>query len=242
MHSFRFLAAGLLAWAFATPALADFRTCPQHFAGALPVLPQTAPQKHKELCFDEFAILHSGDTRTPLLVAQRLSRASLVRAKAIPREDNFYEEARLPRAHRAFLRDYKGSGFDRGHLAPAADMASANGMAQSFSLANMVPQVSENNRGPWADIEQSTRKYVMRAAGDVYVLTGAVFSGEARAIGPGQVRVPSALYKLVYDPAAKKAWAHWLENTASAKVSKPISLEELTQRTGIDHYGLRQQP
>lgn len=233
-------AVGALFLAVASPALADFKACPQHFAGASPVLPASAPQKQRALCFDEFAILHSGDTRTPLLVAQRLNRKILARAKDIPRKDNFYEEARLPRDHRAFLRDYRGSGLDRGHMAPAADMATENGMAQSFSLANMVPQVSENNRGPWANIEESTRKYVFRASGDVYVLTGVVFNDSAAAIGKGGVRVPSHLYKLVYDPLAKRTWAHWMENSATARVSKPISLEDLSQRTGINFYGLQQ--
>jgi endonuclease G len=240
--SIRLLTASALSWALAAPALADFSACPQFFAGTPPVLPATAPQKQRALCFDEFAILHSGESRTPLVVAQRLNRALLVRAKAIPRKDNFYEEARLPRDHRAFLRDYRASGLDRGHMAPAADMASENGMAQSFSLANMVPQVSKNNRGPWASIEESTRKYVYRASGDVYVLTGAVFDASVKTIGKGDVRVPSHLYKLVYDPSVQRVWAHWLPNTEEAKVSKPISLEELSRRTGINFYGLRQRP
>lgn len=245
MHqTLRLLVAASLGLVLTLPAHAGFKDCTEHFAGALPVMPVQAPQLQRELCFDDFAILHSGETKTPLLVAQRLSRSSLTRAKDVSRKDNFYEEARLPQAHRAWLRDYRASGpagerYDRGHLAPAADMPSENGMAQSFSLANMVPQVPSNNRGPWAEIEKSTRHYVMRASGDVYVLTGAVFSSAAMRLGPGKVAVPSHLYKLVFDPATRKVWAHWLENSESARVSRPISLEELMTRTGIDFYGLR---
>lgn len=67
--------------------------------------------------------------------------------------------------------------FDRGHMAPAGDMPTAQAMAQSFSLANMVPQAPENNRGLWAKaFECSTRRYVKRTGSTVYVFTGPVYS------------------------------------------------------------------
>jgi endonuclease G, mitochondrial len=121
------------------------------------------------------------------------------------------------------------------HQAPAADMPTASAMAQSFSLANMVPQAPENNRGVWAkNVEKVTRQYAMRAAGDVFVFTGPVYSGQVKSIGPGQVWVPTYLYKLVYDASAQRAWAFWLDNTNEAKAGRPISYQELVQRTGIE--------
>lgn len=76
--------------------------------------------------------------------------------------------------HQLFtLEDYKGSGWSRGHMAPAGNMPTAKAMAQSFSLANMVPQAAKHNGGVWAaTVEQATRKYVAHAGGDVYVHTG----------------------------------------------------------------------
>ena len=136
------------------------------------------------------------------------------------------------------MQDYQGSGFDRGHLAPAADMPTAQAMAQSFSLANMVPQAPEHNRGVWArSVEMATRKYVARASGDVYVITGPVFApsiAQSPTIGPDRVRVPKYLFKLVYDQTKNKAWAHWQENDNAARASKPISYAELVKRTGIE--------
>lgn len=121
------------------------------------------------------------------------------------------------------------------HLAPAADMPNAQAMAQSFSLSNMIPQAPQNNRGAWAkSVEKSTRKYVMRAAGDVFVFTGPVYSTPVETLGPNQVWVPKYLYKLVYDQSANRAWAHWLENTDEARASRPISYDELVRRTGIE--------
>ncbi len=191
----------------------------------------------RELCFDAFAVLHSGQSKTPVYVAERLSRQILSDAHE-ERTNRFYEESRLPQAERSRLEDYRaGPGethFDRGHMAPAADMATPSAMAQSFSLANMVPQAPQNNRKTWASIEKATRKYVMRAPGDVFVITGPVYSTKAHTIGASEVWVPDYLFKLVYDATSNRAWAYWIANEDEARVSAPISYDELVQRTGIE--------
>lgn len=210
----------------------DFSQCRDMFVqGQPPTLPNQT-MTPRALCYSEFAVMHSGKSHTPIYVAQRLKRAQ-VEAKT-PRASRFFADARLRRSERAELEDYKNSGFDRGHMAPAGDMGSTEGMAQSFSLANMVPQYRVNNQKSWASIEKATRKYVMRATGDIYVISGPVFAPTPSKIGPNQVWVPNYLFKLVYDPSTKRAWAHWLENSDSARVGKPISYDELVRRTGID--------
>lgn len=213
----------------------DFTECRQFFAGGkVPVFQARPPAKARPLCYDAFAVLHSGATKTPLYVAERINRTVLLEAAGEKRNNHFFADARLPQAERAALDDYKGSGYARGHMAPAGNMGSPEAMAQSFSLANMVPQAPRNNSGPWAGIEKATRKYAMRAAGDVYVITGPVFDDSGEAIGQGRVRVPRYLFKLVYDPVAQRAWAHWLENSEQARTGPPIDYAELVKRTGIE--------
>jgi endonuclease G len=213
----------------------DFAECSQYFAdGKPPILSATADLQPRPLCFSAFAVMHSGKSRTPIYVAERLNRAELQDARHKKRTNKFFADARLPRRERAELDDYQGSGYDRGHMAPAADMATPEAMAQCFSLANMVPQNPTNNRKAWANIEKTTRKYVMRASGDVYVITGPVFEPNHSTIGDNNVWVPQHLFKLVYDPSANKAWAHWIDNTSEARVGKPISYEELVRRTGVE--------
>ena len=213
----------------------DFSACPQFFAnGKSPVV---APRPtNRALCYEAFAILHSGESKTPVFVAEKLNKASLTEAKE-PRTNKFFPDARIRSAERATLEDYKGSGFDRGHMAPAGDMPNALAMEQSFTLANMVPQAPEHNRGVWAkSVEAATRKYAAGATGDVYVITGPVFLpsiAESQGIGPGQVRVPKYLYKLVYDQDKNRAWAHWHLNDDATRGSRPISYDELVKRTGI---------
>lgn len=213
-------------------AQTHFAGCRQFFPGGQPpIVPVT--QVLRELCFSSFAILHSGQAKTPVFVAQRLNRQMLAQGKGISRTDKFYAEARLPQAERAELADYRGSGYSRGHMAPAGDMHSPEAMAQSFSLANMVPQNQIHNGGAWSRIEQDTRKYVMRAAGDVYVFTGPVYGARRQTIGAGQVAVPSHIFKVVYDASTGRSWAHWQANSADTKAGAPISYDEFVRRTGL---------
>ena len=222
-----------------------FSDCPQFFANHRPPVVSPIPG-NRALCYDAFAILYSAQSKTPVFAAERLNRASVADADE-KRTNRFFADARLRASERAELDDYKGSGFDRGHVAPAGDMPTAQAMAQSFSLANMVPQAPEHNRGVWSrSVEQATRNYAARASGDVYVITGPVFVPSIAAspsIGANKVRVPAYLFKLVYDPAQNKAWVHWHENSGTYRGSKPISYAELVKRTGIEFLpGVRPAP
>lgn len=227
-------ATSLLLVSVSTSFAADdnFLQCREMFANNQPPILKNQDMAPRALCYDSFAIMHSGKSHTPIYVAQRVNKEQV--EAQITRATRFFADSRLPQNERAELEDYRESGFDRGHMAPAGDMATEDSMAQSFSLANMVPQYPVNNRKSWAGIEKATRKYVMRATGDVFVITGPVFGPSPQTIGVSQVWVPQHLFKLVYDPSTKRSWAHWLDNTDEARVSKPISNEELVRRTGIE--------
>ncbi|MFY2658662.1 DNA/RNA non-specific endonuclease [Achromobacter xylosoxidans] len=236
------LAAGAAHAALPSPAqpqdLAGFKDCPQHFfQGAAPVPfvgSAQNPGKLRALCFDGFAVLHSGEAKTPVYVAEFISRESLRDAKGQKRTNRFYEEARLPASERARLADYRGSGYDRGHMAAAGQRNTPESMAQSFSLANMVPQAPENNQGAWrARVEEPTRKYAARSVAGIYVITGPIHSPPVATIGAGKVWVPSKLFKLVYDPQSRRAWAYLVDNTDTAKVGTPLSYDQLVQHLGI---------
>src|SRR3954453_6820452 len=81
-------------------------------------------------------------------------------------------------------------------------MPDGQAQQQSFSLANMVPQAPELNRGVWAGIETAVRDLALRE-GELYVVTGPAFHGQQlQSIGPDGVLVPSATWKAVYSPRA----------------------------------------
>lgn len=227
------LAAGLTLLAV-IPAAAE--SCPGFFAGGtVPALvnPKLAAQT-EFLCFDAFAVLHSSITRTPLYSTEHLTRESVADARAVARDDSFHEETRLPPGGRAHLEDYVRSGFDRGHLSPAGDMPTLAAQAQSFSLANIVPQDRTINRGIWSDIEEGVRRYATRH-GSVYVVTGVIFSGgSVQQIGDG-VLVPTQLYKAIFDPATGEAGAYLVTN-GGGRDWRGISIEDLQALAGIDVF------
>ncbi len=194
----------------------------------------TSPQAGRDLCFDSFAVYYSPVDKKPIYTVEKLSREQLL-APHPRRTNQFYEEARLPMGERSLLSDYRGSGFDRGHNAPAGDMSNERSMAQSFSLANMMPQARQNNQGIWAkNVEEPTRQYAKRAAGNIYVFTGS--TGNSGSIGKSKVTIPSHLFKLVYDPLKNSAWAYWIENTDQANMAPPITYDDLVKKTGIDFH------
>ena len=103
----------------------------------------------------------------------------------------------------AQLSDYRKSGFDRGHLTPAADMSfSDEAMSQTFYMSNMTPQAPQFNRGIWKDLEAQVRCWVEKY-GRAYVVSGPVLEKSAdqyKTIGENEVAVPDYFYKVVLVP------------------------------------------
>ncbi|WP_426960262.1 DNA/RNA non-specific endonuclease [Muricoccus radiodurans] len=218
------------------PAGAAPTACPEHFAtGSAPEIIRPAlAARVRELCFEGFAILHSGVSRTPLAVAEHLTRARMAGAREVRREGSFHDEDRLPEEERARLSDYARSGFDRGHMAPSGDMATPSSMAESFSLANMVPQHPASNRCLWEGIETSVRRLAVEE-GELFVVTGPVFAGETLERIGGRVLVPTSLYKAVYVPGRGMAAAYLAPN-GPGTAWRAVSLTELREAAGIDVF------
>ncbi|MGI4800411.1 MAG: DNA/RNA non-specific endonuclease, partial [Janthinobacterium lividum] len=128
-------------------------------------------QRTTLLCNDAYAALASGVTHGPLWSAEHPTAASLEQASHTQREGTFHPDDRLPQADQAQLEDYRKSGYDRGHMTPSGDMPGEQAQQQSFSLANMVPQTAELNRGIWARIESAVRK-LAEQEGELYLVTG----------------------------------------------------------------------
>ncbi|WP_243359756.1 DNA/RNA non-specific endonuclease [Fundidesulfovibrio terrae] len=206
--------------------------CPQHYldSQAPDIFNTKVSGKVRELCFQEFAVVHSGITRTPLISAECLTADA--QSKEHPeRKDAFHKEGRLPASDRAELIDYDHSGFDRGHMAPCADMTTVESQKESFSLANMVPQDKNINRSIWKEIEETVRGLAVSNQ-KLYVVTGPVFSDANVRKLNGRVAVPAFVFKAIYDPINKKAGAYIVKNVAKSSYSV-ISIAELERITGV---------
>ena len=139
--------------------------------------------------------------------------------------------------------DYRNSGWDRGHLAPAADMKwSEQAMDESFYLSNVSPQNGNLNRGVWKSIEELTRDNAQRY-GEILVVTGPVFTNKKGLgyIGDNRVMIPNAFYKvlLAYDNGYT-AIGFYCENVSGKKKLQTYakSIDEIEEITGIDFFHL----
>jgi endonuclease G len=212
---------------------AQSQSCVKHFAdGKAPAFTRASLQNRSvAVCYEAFAVMHSGVSRTPLWSAEHLTRHSLVQAREIKRKDAFHADENLPSDQRAELPDYARSGYDRGHMSPAADMPTEESQHQSFSLANIVPQNREHNQILWAAIEGATR-HLVNQRGELYVITGPVFEGDRIARINERVFIPTHIFKAIYDPE-KKEGAAWLSPNSAGDAYQVISLADLEKRIGI---------
>lgn len=219
---------------------ASFDGCADLFPAARPINTATVPATMKPLalCSDNFAVLYSQTSKTPLVVVERLNAAQLQDAKGEERTNQFYPDPRIPKSGRAELSDYRSQhpAVDRGHQSPAADAPNPNAMAQSFALSNMVPQDPTNNRKIWSKVESDVRKFAKRADGNVFVFTGPLFDSGHSTIGDNKVWVPTRLFKLVYDASSKRAWAYVLPN-AETRIERPMDYDAFVKSTGLKLLG-----
>ncbi len=218
------------------PGAANDNCAIQFLGGVAPELTNEAlAAKTTQLCYQGFAVLNSGITRTPLWTAEHLTPARIAHARGLPREGSFHADKNLAEDHRAELEDYKGFGFDRGHMAPNGDMPDEQSQAECFTLANMAPQVADTNRGIWRQIESEVRDLAETSA-DVYVVTGPIYEGEEIETLNGRVMVPTAFYKAVYDAKKGQGAAYVVKNADNNDDYETISLTELKRRIGIDVF------
>lgn len=219
---------------FAFSCLAGPTNCPQHYlSGEAPeVVNSNLDKKVKEICYTEFAVLHSGVTRTPLTSVEYLTP----RPAAPDRRDYFHPDPNLQPDERAELKDYdfKMYKLDRGHMAPSADMSTVKSQKECFTLANMVPQNPDSNRKIWRYIETAVREYV-KSNGPVYIVTGPLFLDDNPISMHGRVLVPSHTFKAVYNPRAKLAGVYVAKNNGEQKYDV-ISVSRLEQHAGINVF------
>ncbi len=203
-------------------------TCHGHVALGIP-----GPEDQL-LCREGYALGYSFKKKAPMWVAYMLTSESVKRK--FKRSSSFREDEELPVEYRALLSDYKGSGYDRGHMAPSATVDSShNAMEESFLLSNMTPQLSGFNRKGWRALEKKVRDWT-NERNELYVVTGALFEGKPKTIGDG-VYVPSHLFKVIYDWRSQEAIGFIVPHKAFSKVDLPgfiVSVDEVESRSGLD--------
>jgi endonuclease G len=182
-----------------------------------------------------FALMYIEEHEQAAWVAYELTRDEL--EGSVGRSDKFVPDEKV-RTGSAENDDYRNSGFDRGHLAPAADMKwSKASMDASFYFSNMSPQRPGFNRGIWKEAEEQLREWA-KQHGALYVVTGPVLRHGLPAIGNNQVSIPEYYYKVAVDTALRWSAALLIphRSTKLPPDSFRVSIDSIENLTGIDFY------
>ncbi|HOF84177.1 MAG TPA: DNA/RNA non-specific endonuclease [Treponemataceae bacterium] len=177
--------------------------------------------------------------RNPDWVAYELT-AEEAETILVKRASRFVTDSR-PEVTSAEDSDYRRSGYDRGHLAPAADMRfSPEAMRDCFYYSNIAPQHPRLNRGIWLTLENRTRQWA-KEYGAVFITTGPVYSSGDTTIGNNQVRVPAAFYKVLLDYRSRppKAAGFLFPNTDEGPgtlAGHMVPVDAVEAATGIDFF------
>lgn len=135
--------------------------------------------------------------------------------------------------------DYTKSGYDRGHLCPAADMGfDPVAMNESFLMSNISPQTPDFNRGIWKELETTVRSWAKKEK-NITVVTGPVFRDNKGQIGREEVLVPGYFFKVIYDKTGDPKIIAFL--FPNAKSNRPltdfaVTIDEVEKLTGYDFF------
>lgn len=201
----------------------------------LPAFDQGAPVVR----YTAHTLRFSNEYRNPDWVAYELTREEV--ETVIAKRSSRFLPDRHPGLTSAVDADYYRSGFDRGHLAPAADMRfSAGAMKDCFYYSNISPQHPRLNRGIWLTLENRTRQWAIEF-GSVFITTGPVYSPDDTTIGDNEVRVPAGFYKVLLDLRSRppKAAGFLFPNTdapAGTLAAHMVPVDEVEAITGIDFF------
>ncbi|EDM45036.1 putative endonuclease [unidentified eubacterium SCB49] len=152
----------------------------------------------------------------------------------------YFVQDRAVKTESADWRNYKNSGYDKGHLCPAGDRKfTYDAYHETFLTSNISPQDGSFNGGIWNSLEQKTRYWAGRYD-DVYVVTGGILKEGLKTIGDERVAVPEAFYKIVFDIRGNdyRAIAFIIPNgkTSGSFYNYMVSIDDIEQKTGIDFF------
>ena len=152
----------------------------------------------------------------------------------------FFIEDNQVKTGSADWRNYKRSGFDKGHLCPAGDRKfSKSAFDETFLTSNISPQKHDFNDGIWNRLEQKVRYWASKYNG-IYVVTGGVLENGLATIGNENVAVPKYFYKVILDDdnGEYKMIGFLVPAVDSDKALYEfvVPVDEIEKRTGIDFF------
>ena len=160
----------------------------------------SVPRQEHIIHHKGYTVSYNKDLKIPNWVSYELTRQETKGKEK--RSDNFIADP-LVKGTIATNADYARSGYDKGHMAPAADMKwSPEVMKESFYFSNMCPQHPQLNRRGWKNLEEKIRDWAI-ADSAIIIICGPIINQSSRTIGKNKVAVPERFFKVVLSPFVK---------------------------------------
>jgi len=184
-----------------------------------------------------FVISYNKDTRLPNWVFWHLTKAHA--NGDVKRPGNAYHEDRKVPKPRATAADYRKGDFSRGHMCPAGDNKwDKNAMYDSFAFTNICPQTERCNSGVWNNIETACREWAIDND-DIYIVCGPIYDGIPDRMGPNEIAIPDAFFKVVICMNGKKKGIGFICDNIDTNQSMKkcvVTIEDVERITGIDFF------
>ena len=190
-----------------------------------------------------YALSFNDEWLIPNWVAWRLTPERLT--GKVKRTDEFTEDMNLPESLRVQHRDYSRSGYDRGHMVPAADMKwDEMAMRESFYMSNICPQAPNLNKGDWKELEEACRNWVQLHNTTAYIACGPIVQTGKKSTRIGKsnkITVPDGFFKVVMKLGKQPAAVGFLFPNDDCNVpleSYAVPVDSVEVLTGIDFFHL----
>lgn len=162
---------------------------------AIPI--SITPQQEQIIRHTGYTVSYNKELKLPNWVSYELTREE---TKGKEKRNNRFIADPLVKGIIATNADYARSGYDKGHMAPAADMKwSPQAMKESFYFSNMCPQHPQLNRRGWKNLEEKIRDWAI-ADSAIIIICGPIITKQPKTIGKNKVAVPQQYFKVILSP------------------------------------------
>lgn len=197
------------------------------------------PRQQQIIRHTGYTVSYNKDTKLPNWVSYELTRAE---TKGKEKRSNRFIADPLVKGAIATNADYTRSGYDKGHMAPAADMKwSPVAMNESFYFSNMCPQHPQLNRRGWKKLEDKIRDWAV-ADSAIIIICGPVIKKQPKTIGKNKVVVPQQFFKVILSPFVKPMRAIGFlfnnEQSVDPLSAYVVTVDSIEQLTNMDFFSL----
>jgi len=204
----------------------------------IPSLKNSRPEQI--IVHQAYVVSYNPDYKIANWVAYELTAAEAQSTK-VKRATHFDPDPQVAANKTATDEDYKGSGYDRGHLAPAGDMKwSHQAMVESFYFSNICPQDPDLNSGVWNELEKKCRQWAIDY-GPLLIVTGPLTGKRPTRLGANRVAIPQGFFKVICIRSGGKAEGigFVFENRPYKGIpfmSRVVSIDSVEKLSGIDFF------